>query len=230
MSDLMKVGSDWGGAGTFKPFTSAISGAQRTADAHGRFMEAALAGRLFSGGMTLTSVANATFSTGTLGATCTPILGVWNPLTSGKNLIILQAKVSPVNTALQTTGAGSLMWATSINNAVLTLGSAPMNRLTLSPTGSVAKDLAGIALTGLTNNLTVRDASALGSGVVSNLSTLQTAVGLFPPQFTSVDNVDGSIIVPPGGVLALLCTTNPPVAISMASSLLWEEVPTLTTV
>jgi hypothetical protein len=228
MSDLMKVGSDWGSSGTFKPFTSTISGGQRVTDAHGRFMDAALAGRLFSGGMTLTSVSNATFSTGTLTASCTPIAGVWNPGTSNKNLVILQVRVSPVNTALQTTGAGSLVWATSIGNNAISTGNAPLNRATLSPTGSVAKDMSGVALTGLTNNLTVRDATALGSGVISNLSTLQTAAGLFPPMVASIDHIDGAIIVPPGGVLALLCTGTP-VAISMGSSILWEEIPIMVT-
>lgn len=229
MSDLMKVGSDWGAAGTFKPLTSSISGAQRISDAHGRFMDAALAGRLFSGGMTLTSIANATFTTATLTATATPIAGVWNPASNNRYLVILQVKVSPVITALQVTGAGALMWATSTGNAAIGTGNQPFNLSTLQAAASSAKDMSGVALTGLTSNLVVRSAAALGSGAISNLSTLQTAAGLMPPQTVSVDNVDGAIIVPPGGVLALLCTTNPPVAISVASSIIWEEVPLLVT-
>jgi hypothetical protein len=229
MSDLMKVGSDWGGGGTFKPFTSAISGSQRVSDAHGRFMDAALAGRLFTGGMTLTSVANATFTTATLGATATPIIGLWNPLANNKNLVVLQARLSPINTALQVTGAGALMWATSLGNSAISTGNQPFNPTTFLASGSAAKDLCGVALTGLTNNLVVRGASALGSGAMSNVSTLQTAAGLMPSQVVSVENLDGSIIVPPGGVLALLSTSTA-VAISMASSILWEEVPLLTAV
>jgi hypothetical protein len=192
-------------------------------DLHGRFQEAALRGNLYSGGMTLTSISNATFSTGTLGATATPIVGVYNPVGSGKNLVILQAKVVPVNTALQTTGAGALVWATATNQTLST-GNNPLNKLTLLAAGSVAKDMTGVALTGLSGSLTVRDAAALSAGTLNNTSFLQTAVGALPAQVPSVDNIDGSIIVPPGGVLALLCTTNPPVAISVASSILWEEV------
>lgn len=210
--------------GASNPGRTTKTGDIATSDAHGRFQEAAIRGNLYSGGMTITSISNATFSTGTLGATATPIVGVYNPTGSGKNLVILQVKVSPVNTALQTTGAGALMWATSTGNGAISTGNTPFNRSTFVASGSVAKDMSGVALTGLTNNLVVRDTSALGSGVISNLSTLQTAAGLFPPQQVSVDNVDGSIIVPPGGVLALLCTTNPPVAISAATSILWEEV------
>ncbi|MEO6293047.1 MAG: hypothetical protein ABIO88_10565, partial [Burkholderiaceae bacterium] len=48
MSDLQKVGPDFGNLGTFKPFTANISGGQRVADAHGRYLTAALEGRLFS--------------------------------------------------------------------------------------------------------------------------------------------------------------------------------------
>lgn len=192
-------------------------------DAHGRFQESALSGSLFSGGMTLTSINAATFTTATLGATCTPILGVWNPTNSGKNVVVLQAKLQAIITALQVTGAGAFMWASSIGNGALTLGNAPFNRGTGVATGSVAKDMSGIALTGLTNNLVVRDASSLSGGAASNVSTLQTAAGLQPAPVPSVDNVDGSIVVPPGGVLALLCTSTP-VAISAASSIMWEEV------
>lgn len=201
------------------------TGALIVSDAHGRFQEAAIQGLLYSGGMTLTSISNATFSTGTLGATATPIIGLWNPLTSGKNAVILQAKLQAIITALQVTGAGAYMWCTSVGNGALTLGSTPFNKSNFLAAGSVMKDMSGIALTGLTNNLVVRGAAGLQGGPISNLSTLQTATGLMPSAFASIDNIDGSIIVPPGGALALLCTTNPPVAISAASELLWEEIP-----
>lgn len=192
----------------------------------GRFQNQVLGQNVYSGGMTLTSISNATFSTGTLDATATPIIGVWNPTLSGKNLVILQAKLQHINTALQTTGAGAFVWCTSIGNSVISTGNAPLNMLSLSATGSVAKSMSGVALTGLTNNLSIRFASGLNGGNISNVSTLQTAVGLMPTSTAQVDNIDGSIIVPPGGVLALLCTTNAPVAISAATSLLWEEIPT----
>lgn len=200
------------------------NGAVVTSDAHGRFQEAALRGKLFSDGMTLTSINAATFTTGTLGATATPILGVWNPLNSGVNLAVLQARLQVVNTALQVTGPGAFMWATSYGNAAISTGNAPLNRATLQPFGSAAKGLAGVALTALTNNLVVREASGLSGGPMSNLSTLQTAAGLMPINLPAVDNIDGALVVPPGGVLALLVTSTP-VAISAASALLWEELP-----
>lgn len=227
MSDLMKVGSDWGAAGVFKPFTSGISGAQRTTDAHARFMEAALSGRLFSAGMTTTAIANATFTTATLGATATPIIGVWNPMNSNRNLVILQVRLQVVVTASTATGGGSFMWCTAVNQSALSLGITPLNRASLAATGSIAKGYANTALTGLSGNMTVQEASGLTGGVIGNFSMVGTAAGFVtPPGSATIDHVDGGIIVPPGGVLALLCTTTP-VALSAASSIFWEEVPLL---
>ena len=192
---------------------------------HGRFYEANFRGTLFSDGMGLTSINAATFTSGTLGATCTPIAGVWNPSTNTVNLVILQVALGVTLTALQATGAGPYVWASSVGNTALTLGNAPLNRKTQAAVGSNAKGLAGIALTGLTNNLVVRGAAALGGGAIYSASLLGTAAGFVPPMISNLDQIEGAIIVPPGGVLALLATTTP-VAHSASSSLVWEEVAT----
>lgn len=226
MSDLMKIGSDWGAAGVFKPFTSGISGAQRTSDAHGRFMEAALSGRLFSSGMTTTSISNATFTTATLGATATPIVGLWNPIGSGKNLIVLQARVQLIANAVTTfTGPGALMWCTAVNQSAISTGIVPLNRFSLTASGAVGKGFANTALTGLSGNLTVQDASGFIS--FSNaFSNALTAAGQATPGGGGIEHIDGGIVLVPGSVLALLGTTTPS-SVSAASSILWEEVPQL---
>lgn len=227
MSDLslQRVGPTYGGSGTAAPFRSDITGAQIISDAHGRFQEAALRGSLFSVGMTLTSISNVTFTTGTLGATCTPIIGVWNPTNSGKNLVILQARLQIVNTAATTTGPGSFQWATAVNQSAISTGITPLSRLSLTASGSVAKGFANTALTGLSGNLAVQEAAGLG-GMLPNYSFVQTAAGTVATTVANIDNIDGAIIVPPGGVIALLGATTP-VAVSAASSILWEELPIL---
>lgn len=226
MSDIgiQRVGPIAAGTGTSTPFRADATSAQVVTDAHGRFTEAAVRGLLFSGGMTATAVNNATFTSGTLGATCTPIIGLYNPVNSPVNLVVLQATLSLVTTAATATGTGPLVWATSVGNNVITTGNNPLNRKTLVPSGAYAKDMCGVALTGLTTNLAVRNGSALGGGSLGSFSFVGTAVGQATPQIASVENLDGSLIVPPGGVIALLATTTP-VAHTASSSILWEELP-----
>src|SRR5437899_2830425 len=58
---------------------------------HGRFYEQVFRGNVYSIGMGFTALSANTI---TLTATSTPILGVWNPPTSGVNLVILQAALA----------------------------------------------------------------------------------------------------------------------------------------
>jgi len=191
---------------------------------HGRFYESNYRSAVFSGGMGLTSISNATYTTGTLTASVTPVCGVYNPSTSTVNLAIIEATLGVVMTALQATGPGAFVWATSIGNTAVSTGASPLNRRTLAASGSQARDLTNVAPTGLTNNLTVRFGSSLGGGSAENTAFLATAVAMQTQQASSKELFDGSLIVPPGGVLALLATTTP-VAHSAVSALVWEEVP-----
>jgi hypothetical protein len=191
---------------------------------HGRLYEQNFRGAVFSGGMGLTSISNVTYTTGTLGATVTPIAGVYNPVGSGVNLAILQAVLGVTVTAATGTGGAPFVWASSITTTVVTTGNAPLNRKTLQPQGSAARDLTNVAPTGLSPNLAVRFASALTGGLLKNVSSVETAVGQnIGTAGITVEQLDGAIIVPPGGVLALLATTTP-VAHSAVSALVWEEV------
>lgn len=199
------------------------TGATIVADGHGRFQEAAIRGGLFSGGMTVTSISNATFTTATLGSTGTPIIGIWNPVGSGKNAVILQARLQLITTALATpTGPGCLMWCTAVLQSAISTGITPLSRLSLTSSGSVCKVYANTALTGLSGNLTVQEASGFSTFVI-NATAAETAAGFLTAGAGGVDNIDGAFVIPPGGVLALLCTTTP-VVISAASSILWEEI------
>lgn len=225
MINEIKVGPQVLQDGTIAIARAEKSGAITVVDAHARFQEAAYRGALFSAGMTITSISNATFSTATLGTTATPIIGVWNPTGSGKNLVILQARVQSVVTAATATGPGAYMWCTAVGQSAISTGITPLNRFSLQASGSVAKGYANTALTGLSGNLTVQEASGIQAGPQGNFSEVGTAVGFVPtPSAVIVEPIDGAFIVPPGGVLALLCTTNAPVAVSAASSLLWEEI------
>lgn len=198
-------------------------GATLFSELHGRFYQLARQGVLFSGGIGLTAINNATYTTGTLTASCTPVLGVYNPSASGVNLIILQAVLGVTITAGTNTGGAPFVWATSVGNAVITTGNSPLSRKTLTTAGSLAKDMSNVALTGLTTNLTVRQGSSLGGGSSAAFSFVGTAVGQSTVFNNSLENIDGAFLVPPGGVLALLATTTP-VAHSAAGGIFWAEV------
>lgn len=192
---------------------------------HGRFYEDTFRGNVFCIGMGLTAINNATFTVGTTGATATPILGVFNPSTSSVNLVILQAVLSATLTALTATGPGGFSWMTSTGNSAISTGSAPFNRKTLASSGAQAKGFASSpALTGLNNALAVSFGSALNVGQPYNISEVATAAGFMTQPATAIENFDGSLIVPPGGVLALMANTTT-VAHSVAGSLLWAETP-----
>jgi hypothetical protein len=193
---------------------------------HGRFYEQVYRNSLFSGGLSaLTSISNATFTTATSGATATPILGIWNPLNSSVNCVVLQASLGVIITSLTNTGPGGFVWAISPNNGIITTGNSPLNRKTLQLTGSQAKDMSGLALTGMTGTLVPRFGSQLAGGSALNASFTGTAAGPVTTYNTTTENFDGSIFVPPGYVLGLFATTNAPVAHSAIGQIVWEEVP-----
>jgi hypothetical protein len=200
------------------------SGALVVQELHGRFAETNYRGAVYSGGMAFASISNVTYTVATLGNTATPICGVWNPAASPVNLVILQATLGVGVTALQATGCAPFSWCMSTGNGAISTGAQPLNRKTLALAGSAARDMSNVALTGLTNNLVQRFASALGGGSNVQAAFLATQAGPVTPQVSSIEYIEGAIIVPPGGVLALLAAATG-VAHSAASSLLWEEVP-----
>lgn len=211
------------GDGSINPARGGRSGEVSVADAHARYLESNFRGAVYSGGMTTTSISNATYTT--LTATTTPVIGVWNPSTNNVNLVVISASLSVVVTAATATGCGGFVWASSVGNTAISTGNNPLNRKTLVATGSSAKDMTNVALTGLTNNMTVKFGSALNGGLIKNISSVETAVGQNIGIATSAtEQFDGTLIVPPGGVVALICTTTP-VGHSAASSIVWEEVP-----
>lgn len=192
---------------------------------HGRFYEQVYRGNVYSIGSSLTALSANTI---TLSATSTPILGVWNPASSSVNLVILQAALGFVlNTLTTPVAPGPFLWASSVGNSAITTGLAPFNRRTMANSGSQAKGFAGsTALTGLTNNVVVFDAADFpqASGQTAGTITASTTSSAFAAGFNGVQNFDGSLIVPPGGVLSLVNTTST-TTYSACGRLLWEEVP-----
>jgi hypothetical protein len=214
--------------GGVNPARGDKTGAMVTTDGHGRFLEAVLQGTLFSiGCMPATTAAPTALSSATilLTASAQPIVGVWNPATSPVNLNILQATLVDVINNVTSVAPGSFVWASSLGNTALTAGLSPFNRRTLASSGSQAKGFSlstASLLTGLTNNLVIFDPAEFN--VASGLLTTTVAAATPTPSVSGVQNFDGSLIVPPGGVLALLNTISVTTH-SVTARLMWEEVP-----
>ncbi|SRR6266436_554158 len=190
---------------------------------HGRFYEQCYRGNLYSIGNVGTALSANSI---TLTATTTPILGVWNPATSPVNLVILQASLQLyINTLTAPVGAGPLFWAASIGNTALSAGAPVFSRRTLSFSGSQAAGFSGgNALTGLTNNVVKFDAADFTNATAQTYGTIVAPTsGTTLTSFGGVQNFDGSLIVPPGGVLALL-NANSTTTMNAVGRLLWEEV------
>jgi hypothetical protein len=192
-------------------------GDQIVSELHGKYYEQTYRGNVFSIGMTSTALSANTI---TVAATTTPIIGVWNPVGSGKNLVLLKAKNVITVAGASAVAPGAFVWATSIGNAAISTGLAPLSRLTLANSGSIAKGFnISTALTGMTNALVIQQAAAFGTLVAAQGATATPMI-----SGDAVEEFDGAFIVPPGGVVALLNTVST-TTISVASMLLWEECP-----
>ncbi len=211
--------------GTTNPFRQGRSGELVFTELHGRFYEQVYRGNVFSIGCSLTALAAATATASSLGATAQLLVGIWNPLSSPVNLSILQAAIQDQINTITTPGAlGIFVWVSSIGNAALTAGLTPFNRKSLTSSGSQAKAFSlstASLLTGLTNTCTIME--PMDAPVSTDQPQSITAAAPIPSSL-GVQNVDGSIIVPPGGVCGIMNTLST-TAHSVAGRLLWEEIP-----
>lgn len=215
------VGPQNNSDGTINIVRTGKQGELTASQVHGRFYEQAYRGNLFTFGGADTALA-AVNAVGTTGATAKPVIGLWNPLTSGKNLVILRAMVVFSTIGGTAVAPAGLLWVYSTGNGAVSTGSAPV-ACNLSTAGSLTRGFAtGTALTGLTNALALLRAAAIGPC----LNAAGPATAITQPQANLVEEVDGSIIVPPGGVIAIQVGADVSAhASNVSTGILWEEVP-----
>lgn len=211
MSTLSKIGADWGGSGTFKPLTSSISGAQRITDAHGRYMDATMAGRVF-----VLSVVGGAATAYAGAAAGTPLLAIHNPASSQKYLSVLGVSFGNVVAA---TAAGTVALRVYGGASALPTGTVtnPRNMLSQAAAGSNGAGFANTALT--------------GSTALSHLLTLNTyywATGAGALMAPAYFDIGGLIVIPPGNQVAVGASA----ALTTATydcSIIYEELPFLIT-
>lgn len=210
MSDLQKIGPDWGGSGTFKPFTASMSGSERFNDGHGRFLDATLGNRMF---FLSTTTAAPTAYVGAGGGT--PLLAIHNPANSNKVFAVTMVgfanRVVITTTAAQT---GLALWS---GPSVIPTGTqtVPTSVLSQAATGSYAKGFVNTALTGSTA-LTL--AFPIHTHYWASAATAFAAPSMF--------DIGGIVIAAPGDQIALGLTVGA-TALTCDVAMYWEEVPYL---
>ena len=177
---------------------------------HGRYYETTYRGNVFL--LSVSTAAAVTAYAG--GAAGTPMLALFNPVGSGRNLVILKASFANVVAASAggTATFGLYFGTTATITQATTV--APWSMATQQQSGSVATGFRNVALT---SGSAASNVIALGSYYWA------TAAGAALVSGGPVD-LEGSVIIPPGAYVALGGSA----ALTSATwigSIMWEEVP-----
>ena len=123
--------------------------------------------------------------------TGTPIISVYNPANSGKNIHLIKTK----STTTSGTPAGPLLWNLVPNPANITAtASAPQSNIVGGGAASVAKVWNNTAVTGSTVGTAYR--------VLGGPAAVAAGAGLYNFE----EEHKGDLIIPPGSMMALCCT------------------------
>lgn len=164
-----------------------------SADLTGKFAEATSRGQVFTATTAVAGVTvAATHVTPLAAGTGTPILGLFNPPGSGKNLEILKVQAAWVS---GTTGAGGLVFNVAFAQNISVAGNTVPRSNLVGGANTVALAFTNTATTGSTIGLLFR---ALNGCTVFAGAIAATTVGL-----NCGEEVEGSIVVPPGGYFAI---------------------------
>ena len=207
---LGRVGPGYGADGTNNNPRLTKDLGVATQSLHGNYYEGTYRGNVWTlstavGGVTVAAANVIAASAGS------PIVGVFNPVNSGKNLVIIRASST---WASGTAGAGGLVWGIIPPNAAVTAtgGNGAINNATFTTGGSVAKTFTGSALTGAGVSTLFR---FLGGPTTGALAANGSP--------TVNEETAGDIICPPGAVVGLFAAAAGTSPIVMAS-MTWEEV------
>lgn len=211
MSELQRVGPVLGGLGTPVPFTADKTGAQRIADAHGRYLDAVLNGNVYTL-QTKSATVTVTTDISPLPATTgRALIGIINPPTSGVNAAILKAGFSTIS---GTPGGPFYIDVLPGCLATLTPGTLPTNNLTLAATGS---KMIGVVAAVPAQSAVARMLRPLGGP-----AAIAAGAGMHQVD----EEIAGLIVVPPGGMLVITAHavgTTHVVSLYLA----WEEIPAI---
>lgn len=179
------------------------TGALVTTEGHGKYQEAVLQGNVYIGsdlaGTAVTTVAGLSLNN--------PALTLYNPVGSGKNLVLLEDGI--VVTAAPA-AATAFFLAYNINTSTVPITTTLANVVNAYLTGIIATP-AGQCY---------RAAQLPGNPIAFRYLGMITGASALTPAVL-MDNVDGKVIIPPGGMISVQTSA----AASVLAHFEWEEVP-----
>lgn len=155
--------------------------------------------------------------------TFTPILAIYNPLTSKVNLTVLQTWIGLASAPLATvTQTGAFLFVVGSGQSITNTQTAtPVSNSTLKASGSQAIGVSNAVLAGGSGNPTLLRPISGDFEIVTATANVSGMTGSI-----NVEDVAGSIIVPPGGYLAIANGVSNAVAGHLVvAGFTWDETP-----
>jgi hypothetical protein len=186
---------------------------------HGKYLEAVYRGQVFSLSSVTAGVVPAAANVSPLAATTgAPLVGIVNPVTSGKIAVIMR-----VVFGIQSSGALAVNPGIPVYNvlsSVLTtqVGTVPFNNRLLAVGGSAMIGLVNQALTGQSPAVVWTVYRAMSTGSLSGNVAASTV-----PWAVAQEDLDGEIIVLPGAAFGIAVAAAA-TAVNVTSALIWEEI------
>lgn len=208
MSDLQmqRVGPTSGTSGTAAPFRADTTGAQIVSDGHARYQEAALRGNLYFASNQAGIALPAGLTTAAKNMT------LYNPLGSGKNLVLVDICMGVTAAMAAFSGVVALVGNVSASQA--------------APSTATAETVRNAYLGGGSGVGIVYNTCTLAATPVylrSCFSLYWVTTGAVATSAILKDEVAGAIIIPPGVYVSMASTAAATVQFSMT----WEELPAL---
>lgn len=185
-------------------------GEQYVSELHGRYYTLAKRGLLFGFSSAAITVA-ATHVSPLAANTATPIIGLWNPTNSGKDIVVLKQGVSTVSGQ----PGGPFVWNYgTVTTTAAALSTAVSGRFGQAPAGSIALVYSNVVTTS-----SLAGVLAFHAAAITNI----TGAGNGGPSAFYEDR-GGDIVIPPGSWGAIAATVTGTSHVCQAS-VIWAELP-----
>ncbi len=198
------------GDGTELDFAMGPQGETLSMDGHGKYYELARRGQVFSVSTAVAGTTIVAANNSPIAANAASILSLYNPIDSGYNLELIRTWLFFIS---GTPGAGMFVYNYAFLQNVTAAENAPAVPHKVSGVQSVGLGFTQTALTGAAAQLRGRGICTLFAGAIAASS---------PVNYR--DDIDGEIVVPPGGLLSIASPATGTTCV-VAATMAFAQVP-----